>query len=108
MAGRGTPMTVDELLAQARAMLAHRPSPAEALYAQANGAILVDIRSDDQRRDGLIPGAIVLPATPWNGAATSRPSGGTPPSPAGTCTSSSSASRDTNPAWPRRPCSSSV
>jgi rhodanese-related sulfurtransferase len=61
MAGRGTPMTVDELLAQARAMLPHRPSPAEALHAQARGALLVDIRGDDQRRDGLIPGAIVMP-----------------------------------------------
>ena len=61
MAGRGTPKTVDELLAQARAMLPHRPSPAEALHAQANGALLVDIRGDDQRRDGLIPGAIVVP-----------------------------------------------
>jgi rhodanese-related sulfurtransferase len=29
---------------------------------QANGALfLVDIRGDDQRRDGLIPGAIVIP-----------------------------------------------
>lgn len=54
-------MTVDELLAQARAMLPHRPSPAEALYAQARGALLVDIRGDDQRRDGLIPGAVVVP-----------------------------------------------
>jgi hypothetical protein len=35
MAGRGTLMTVDELLAQARAMLPHRPAPAEARYAQA-------------------------------------------------------------------------
>ena len=35
MAGRGTSMTVDELLAQARAMLPYRPSPAEALDAQA-------------------------------------------------------------------------
>ncbi len=61
MAGHGTPMTVDELLAQARAMLPHRPSPAEALRAQARGALLVDIRGDDQRRDGLIPGAIVVP-----------------------------------------------
>jgi rhodanese-related sulfurtransferase len=61
MAGRGTPMTADELLAQARAMLPHRPSPAEALRAQANDALLVDIRGDDQRRDGLIPGAIVVP-----------------------------------------------
>ncbi len=54
-------MTVDELLARARATLPHRPSPAEALRAQARGALLVDIREDDQRRDGLIPGAIVLP-----------------------------------------------
>jgi rhodanese-related sulfurtransferase len=61
MAGRGTPMTVDELLTQARAVLPHRPSPAEALHAQACGALLMDIRGDDQRRDGLIPGAIVVP-----------------------------------------------
>ena len=44
-----------------RAMLPHRPSPAEALRAQTNGALLVDFRGDDQRRDGLIPGAIVVP-----------------------------------------------
>jgi rhodanese-related sulfurtransferase len=61
MAGRSTAKTVDELLAQARATLLHRPSPAEALHAQAGGALLVDIRGDDQRRDGLIPGAIVVP-----------------------------------------------
>ena len=61
MAGRGTAKSVDELLAQARAILPHRPSPAEALHAQARGALLVDIRGDDQRRDGLIPGAIVVP-----------------------------------------------
>jgi rhodanese-related sulfurtransferase len=55
-------MTVDELLAQARAMLPGRLSPAEALRAQAGGAVLIDIRGDDQRReDGLIPGAIALP-----------------------------------------------
>jgi rhodanese-related sulfurtransferase len=54
--------TVDELLAQARATLPDRPSPAEALQAQASGALLIDIREDDQRReDGLIPGAIALP-----------------------------------------------
>jgi hypothetical protein len=61
MAGRGTSMTVGELVAQARAMLPYRPSPAEALDAQARGAALVDIRGDDQRREGLIPGAIVIP-----------------------------------------------
>ena len=54
--------TVDDLLAQARAMLPHRPSPAEAFRAQARGWLLIDIRGDDQRRAaGLIPGAIALP-----------------------------------------------
>jgi len=76
MARHPTAKTVDELLAQARAMLPHRPAPAEALHAQADGALLVDIRGDNQRRDdGLIPGAIVVPrnslewrcdpASPW-------------------------------------------
>ena len=55
-------MTADDLLAEARAVLPHRPGPAEALAAQAKGALLIDIRGDDQRRaDGLIPGALVLP-----------------------------------------------
>ena len=54
--------TVDELLARARSRLPGRPSPAQALHAHAHGALLIDIRGDDQRReDGLIPGAIVLP-----------------------------------------------
>jgi rhodanese-related sulfurtransferase len=61
MAGRATAKTIDELLALARDTLPHRPSPAEALHAQADGALLVDIRGDDQRRDGLIPGAILVP-----------------------------------------------
>ena len=72
--------TVDELLSEARALLPYRPSPAEALAAQANGALLVDIRGDDQRRaDGLIPGAVVVarnvlewrcdPASAWRDAA---------------------------------------
>src|SRR5215831_14025259 len=62
MARRRAAKTIDELLAQARATLPDRPSPVEALHAQAGGALLIDIRGDDQRReDGLIPGAIVLP-----------------------------------------------
>ncbi len=76
MAVRAIAKTVDDLLAEARSTLPHRPTPAEALSAQAGGAILVDIRGDDQRRDdGLIPGAILLPrnslewrcdpASPW-------------------------------------------
>jgi len=57
-----TTYTVDELLIAARASLPHRPSPAEALAAQATGALLIDIRGDDQRRTcGLIPGALLLP-----------------------------------------------
>jgi len=72
--------TVDQLLSEARATLPRRPSPAEALAAQGQGALLVDIREDDQRRDGgLIPGALVLarnslawrcdPSSPWRDAA---------------------------------------
>ena len=54
--------TVHELLTEARAALPHRPSPSEAVRAQRTGALLIDIRSDDQRRhDGLIPGALVIP-----------------------------------------------
>ena len=79
-----TPKTSDELLMEARASLPRRPSPAQALAAQANGALLFDIRGDDQRRaSGLIPGAILLPrntlewrcdpASPWrHPAVTSR------------------------------------
>ena len=62
MRRRRTAKTADDLLIQARAMLPHRPSPAEAFRAQQSGSLLIDIRGDDQRHaDGLIPGAIVLP-----------------------------------------------
>ena len=74
------PEKVEELLAEARALLPHRLSPAEARQAQAAGALLIDIRGDDQRRaGGLIPGAVVVPrnvlewrcdpASPWRHAA---------------------------------------
>jgi signal transduction histidine kinase len=60
--GGRTACTADELLAEARASLPRRPSPAEALAAPATGAQLIDIRGDDQRRTcGLIPGALLLP-----------------------------------------------
>jgi hypothetical protein len=39
-----TACTVDELLIEARSSLPRRPSPAEALAAQATGALLIDIR----------------------------------------------------------------
>ena len=47
MAQPAAAKTVDQLLAQARAMLPDRLSPAEALHAQASGALLIDIREDD-------------------------------------------------------------
>ena len=52
--------TIEELLAQARAQLGHRPTPQEAHAAAAAGeAILVDVRAGDVlARDGGIPGAI--------------------------------------------------
>ena len=55
------PRTVEELLAEARARLM-RLTPAQAAEAQAAGALLVDIRGDDQiRSHGCIPGAIRIP-----------------------------------------------
>jgi rhodanese-related sulfurtransferase len=52
---------IEELLERSRADLA-RLSPAEALAAAGQGAVLVDIREDHQReRDGLVPGAVVVP-----------------------------------------------
>ena len=52
--------TIEELLAEARAQLGHRPTPREAHAAAAAGdAILVDVRAGDVlARDGSIPGAI--------------------------------------------------
>jgi rhodanese-related sulfurtransferase len=51
---------IDEILAAARARL-YRLTPAEALRAQASGAVLVDIRPQAQRRaEGGIPGALVV------------------------------------------------
>src|SRR5215218_9333080 len=52
---------IDELLDEARARL-DRVDPQEACAAVQNGAVLVDIRSDNQRAaDGTIPGAIHHP-----------------------------------------------
>ncbi len=56
-----TRTTVGDLLAEARAEL-RRVSPAEADRAAAEGAVLVDIRSDSQRAaDGLLPCAKHIP-----------------------------------------------
>ena len=54
-------MTVDDLLIEARGVLPHRPGPAEALAAQAAGALLIDIRATIGAGQRLIPGALVLP-----------------------------------------------
>jgi rhodanese-related sulfurtransferase len=51
---------VDVLLAQARERL-ERVTPEEADVRRRAGALLIDVRLDEQRRDdGTIPGAIVL------------------------------------------------
>lgn len=66
---------VDALLARARAGL-HRLSPADALAAQRAQALVVDIRTTEQRaRQGEVPGAVVVdrtvlewrldPTSPW-------------------------------------------
>lgn len=54
--------TIDQLLHEARSALPHRLSAGEARDALRDGALLIDIRSDDQiRTDGRIPGATVIP-----------------------------------------------
>lgn len=52
--------SIDEILAQARARLS-RLGPAEAARAAADGAVLVDIRPEAQRRaEGEIPDALII------------------------------------------------
>src|SRR5438067_5492295 len=56
-------MTLDELLGEARSRI-RRLSPAAAWAAAAGGALIVDIRSDEDRdRDGVVPGSIHVPRT---------------------------------------------
>ncbi len=55
--------TLDDLLAAAEARI-ERLSPHEAARAADEGALLVDIRSHDDRvRDGIVPGALHIPRT---------------------------------------------
>lgn len=57
----GARRTVEEMLVDARSRFV-RLSPAQAAVAQAAGALLVDIRGDDQvRTHGTIPGSIRIP-----------------------------------------------
>jgi rhodanese-related sulfurtransferase len=55
------PVSVDEMLASARARLC-RLEPREAHEAQMQGAVLIDIRGDEERaRDGVVRGACFVP-----------------------------------------------
>lgn len=59
--------TVDDLLVEARSRL-DRLEPEEALAAQKDGALLIDTRSqDERRRTGVIPGSLHVPLSvlPW-------------------------------------------
>ena len=54
-------LTVDELLAEARTEI-ERLGPGQAAAALAEGAVLLDIRSELQReRDGIVPNSVFLP-----------------------------------------------
>jgi rhodanese-related sulfurtransferase len=58
-----SPRSIDDILAQARSRL-ERLDPAAAHRAQLNGAILVDIRPESQRRRfGEVPGALLVERT---------------------------------------------
>ena len=53
--------TIDAFLEEARSLLPQRPSPAQVQKEMDGGAIVIDIRGDEQqRRDGLIVGALVI------------------------------------------------
>ena len=56
-------LTLDDMLAQARARI-RRLEPRSAYEAAANGAVIIDIRSaTDRERDGVIPGSLHIPRT---------------------------------------------
>jgi rhodanese-related sulfurtransferase len=53
---------VDDLLAKAQERIAPRLDPEDAHRAMADGALLVDLRSqDERRRDGVVPGSLHIP-----------------------------------------------
>jgi rhodanese-related sulfurtransferase len=61
MADATSRTTLDDLLADARSHL-DRLAPQAALEAQADGALMIDTRSNDERaREGVIPGALHIP-----------------------------------------------
>ena len=58
-----TPQTLQTLLAAAASRIERR-SPAEAYDAMQAGALLIDIRSsEDRERDGIVPGSLHIPRT---------------------------------------------
>ena len=55
---------VDELLADARSRIERMDPPAAWAASQTGEALIVDIRSDDdRRRDGIVPGSLHIPRT---------------------------------------------
>lgn len=63
MNATSTRRTLIEILADAEARIA-RVSPGEAHRATENGALLIDIRSEDNRsRNGIVPGSLHIPRT---------------------------------------------
>ena len=63
----GRPLSAQDLLYAARGRI-HRHSPAQALQAQSEGAIILDLRCDsDRTAEGSIPGSLptALSVLPW-------------------------------------------
>jgi MFS family permease/rhodanese-related sulfurtransferase len=59
---RATRHNVDELLAEARARIEPRRTAAQAFEALHEGALIIDLRSTDSRRErGVLPGSIHIP-----------------------------------------------
>jgi MFS family permease len=59
---RPTRRSVAQMLASAQKRIAPRVDPEEAHRALADGALLVDLRSDDERRrEGVVPGSLHIP-----------------------------------------------
>jgi MFS family permease/rhodanese-related sulfurtransferase len=59
---RATRRNVDELLAEARARIEPRRTPAQAFEALHEGALIIDLRSNDSRRErGVVPGSVHIP-----------------------------------------------
>jgi rhodanese-related sulfurtransferase len=81
----GSRTTVEQLLAEARALV-HGLSPQETEAAVQAGGLLIDIRPEGlRRRDGVVPGALVIdrnvlewrcdPASPWRAPEVTKPPG---------------------------------